>query len=150
MRCLCTLVLALAGCHQPGPPQTYRPPSPVVHVSSWGGFPAPAPTSELPAPPKEVDLLTTVRGLLESQGSRDLALAAFFLGPEPVARARQRLRLPPERISLEKLAGRLPKRELRYAREARKWAGLYGLAWPVERGWRLSSHFGPRFHPVMD
>ncbi|WP_143178047.1 M23 family metallopeptidase [Cystobacter ferrugineus] len=214
MRCLCTLVLALAGC-QPGPPQTYRPPSPVVHVSSWGDFkgrffgapaysveedldaaqaasegiravllalpqkergrlltrwlPAPpAPTSEssapapadaglqpeavrptLPVRPKEVDLLTTVRGLFESQGSRDLALAAFFAGPEPVARARQRLRLPLERITLEKLAGRLPKRELRYAREARKWAGLYGLAWPVERGWRLSSHFGPRFHPVM-
>ena len=37
MRCLCMLVLALAGC-QPGPPQTYRPPSPVVHTSSWGGF----------------------------------------------------------------------------------------------------------------
>jgi murein DD-endopeptidase MepM/ murein hydrolase activator NlpD len=102
-----------------------------------------------PAPPEAVDLLTTVRGLLETQGSRDLALAAFFLGPEPVARARLRLRLPLERISLEKLAGRLPKRELRYAREARKWAGLYGLAWPVERGWRLSSGFGPRFHPLV-
>ena len=107
-----------------------------------------SPGSGESGPPGSVELLTTVRGLFASQGSRDLALATFFVGPEPVARALQRLRLPVERISLEKLAGRLPRRELRYAREARSWAGLYALAWPVERDWRLSSPFGPRLHPL--
>ncbi|MET0403650.1 MAG: M23 family metallopeptidase [Cystobacter sp.] len=100
-------------------------------------------------PPDTVDLLTTMRGLFETQGSRDLALAAFFSGPERMARVRERLRQPPEKLSLEKLAGRLPKRELRYAREARKWSGLLALSWPVERHWRLSSPFGPRMHPLL-
>ena len=108
------------------------------------------PGSHLPwaSPGAPVSLALLPLATQVNQGSRDLALAAFFAGPEPVARARQRLRLPPERISLEKLAGRLPRRELRYAREARNRAGLYALAWPVERDWRLSSPFGPRLHPL--
>ena len=102
--------------------------------------------------PEALDLLATLRGLYATQGSRDLALAAFFLGPEPVERARTRLKLPPERLSLEKLATRLTARErrtLRYVREARTQAILYGLTWPVERTWRLTSRFGSRLHPIL-
>ncbi|WNG54836.1 M23 family metallopeptidase [Archangium gephyra] len=100
-----------------------------------------------------MDLLTTLRGQYAAQGSRDLALAAFFLGPEQVARVRQKLRQrPPEWLTLERLASRLPRREartLRYVREARTRAILYGLAWPVEHHFRVTSGFGPRIHPIL-
>ncbi|MBM7118847.1 M23 family metallopeptidase [Archangium primigenium] len=117
--------------------------------------PAPGPTTlpaATPLSPESVDVLATLRGLYDTQGGRDLALAAFFLGPEPVDRARQRSRLPPERFGLEALANRLTRRErglLRFVREARELSVLYGLAWPVERGWRLTSRFGPRVHPLI-
>ena len=107
---------------------------------------------QAPMPPLDsVDVLTTLRSLHQTQGSRDLALAAFFVGPEAVMRVRQRSRLPPERLDLDQLSNRLPSRErraLRLAREARDLAVLFGLAWPVERDWRLTSRFGPRLHPI--
>jgi murein DD-endopeptidase MepM/ murein hydrolase activator NlpD len=114
-----------------------------------------ASVEQVPAPaalPEEPDLLSTLRELSMVHGSRDLALAAFFLGSEPVARACRRLRLPPEHVDLVKLASKLKRRELhslRYVREARTWATLYGLAWPVDRSWRLASGFGPRIHPIL-
>jgi murein DD-endopeptidase MepM/ murein hydrolase activator NlpD len=115
--------------------------------------PATAPLAVDTAPlPESLDLLGTLRGLYATQGSRDLALAAFFLGPEPVDRARARLKSPPEGPSLEKLATRLTARErraLRYVREARAQAILHGLTWPVERTWRLTSRFGSRLHPIL-
>ncbi|MFL5344888.1 MAG: M23 family metallopeptidase [Hyalangium sp.] len=97
-------------------------------------------------------MVATLRELYMAHGSRDLALAAFFIGSEPVMRACRRLRLPPDRIGLVTLASKLKRREvhaLRYVREARTWATLYGLAWPVDRTWRLTSGFGPRIHPIL-
>lgn len=103
-------------------------------------------------PRREVELLNVMRALHAVHGTRVLTLSAFFLGPEPMARARQRLRLAPERISVSALSRVLRRRErplLRHVNEAERWATLAGLAWPVERTWRISSRFGPRIHPIV-
>ncbi len=124
-------------------------PTTVLAASSDGGLaPAPAPAATRP----EVDLLAVMRGLHAQHGTRVLALSAFFLGPESVARATKRLRLAPERIGVGALSRVLKRREqplLRHVREAERWATLYALAWPVERSWRVASRFGPRIHPVV-
>jgi murein DD-endopeptidase MepM/ murein hydrolase activator NlpD len=99
-----------------------------------------------------VDLLAVMRGLHAQHGTRVLTLAAFFVGPESVARATKRLRLAPERIGVGALSRVLKRRErplLRHVREAERWATLSALAWPVERSWRVTSRFGPRIHPVV-
>jgi murein DD-endopeptidase len=99
-----------------------------------------------------LELLPTLSALFKTHGSADLTLAAFFLGPEAVTRALSRLKPPGERVDLDKLASRLPRGSagaLRYAREARTRALLFGLAWPVERSWRVTSRFGPRIHPIL-
>jgi murein DD-endopeptidase MepM/ murein hydrolase activator NlpD len=104
------------------------------------------------APRREVELLQVMRELHAVHGTRVLTLSAFFLGPEPVARARKRLRLAPERISVSAISRVLRRRErplLRYVSEAERWATLAGLGWPVERTWRISSRFGPRIHPIV-
>ncbi len=119
-------------------------------------LPSPVGTGELtlvPAAPRpEVDLLAVMRELHARHGTRVLALSAFFLGPEPTARARKRLKLAPEHIGVGALSRVLRKRErplLRHVREAERWAMLYALAWPVDRSWRVTSRFGPRIHPVV-
>lgn len=100
---------------------------------------------------EELDLGSVVRELQQAHGSRELALASLFVGPDRVAHARKRLRLPPERISLNVLAQRLLRREqplLQRVREAQRLATLYALTWPVDRAFRVTSGFGPRIHPV--
>ena len=125
----------------------------VLSASVPPSDPGPPVASPAQGPREPLDLLSTLRGLYAAQGSRDLALAAFFLGPEPVARVRQKLpRRPPEWLTLERLASRLTRREarsLRYVNEARTRAILYGLTWPVEHRFRVTSGFGPRIHPLL-
>lgn len=113
-------------------------------------FPAPEATPSLGG--VEVDLLSLVRELHARHDTRVLTLSAFFLGSEPVERARKRLRLAPERIDVGVLSRRLRRREkplLRHVREAERWTTLAALGWPVDRSWRLSSRFGPRIHPIL-
>jgi murein DD-endopeptidase MepM/ murein hydrolase activator NlpD len=104
------------------------------------------------APRQEVELLSVVRELHARHGTRVLTLSAFFLGSEPVERARKRLRLAPERIGVSALLRVLRRKErpvLSHVREAEQWTTLYALGWPVARTWRISSRFGPRIHPVV-
>lgn len=127
----------------------YGPPAPAPDVASpAGAAPAAAPTPSREA----LDLLSVMRDLHARHKTKELALAAFFLGPGAVARARRLLRLAPERIDTGALSLALRRRELRllrYVREARRWATLYGLLWPVERTWRVTSGFGRRVHPIL-
>jgi murein DD-endopeptidase MepM/ murein hydrolase activator NlpD len=105
-----------------------------------------------PLPRREVELLSVLRELHARHGTRVLTLSAFFLGSEPVERARKRLRLAPERIGVSALYRVLRRRErpvLSHVSEAERWTTLYALGWPVERTWRISSRFGPRIHPVV-
>jgi murein DD-endopeptidase MepM/ murein hydrolase activator NlpD len=105
-----------------------------------------------PEPRREVELLTVMRALHAQHGARVLALSAFFVGAAPVERARKRLKLVPERVTVAALSRVLRKRErplLRHVREAERWATLSGLGWPVDRTWRISSRFGPRIHPIL-
>ncbi len=89
----------------------------------------------------------------EALGTDELAVAALFLGPDALSRARRPLRkVAPERITLQRLRPHLKKRMARQhlglAEEAVTRAVLFGLTWPVERTWRITSPFGPRWHPV--
>jgi len=115
--------------------------------------PAGAEFASVPVVPRrEVELLSVVRALHAQHGTRVLTLSALFLGPGPVERARKRLKLTPERITVDRLTRVVRKRErpaLGHVREAERWATLAGLGWPVERTWRISSRFGPRIHPVV-
>ncbi|MDY7227720.1 M23 family metallopeptidase [Hyalangium rubrum] len=128
----------------------FSPAPTFVAVLTPEGGVAPAP--ELASSRREVDLLALVRALHAKHGTRVLTLSAFFLGPEPMERARKRLRQAPERISTAALSRVLRRRErplLRQVREAERWATLYGLGWPVDRSWRVTSRFGPRIHPIL-
>jgi murein DD-endopeptidase len=111
------------------------------------------PSTSVPeGPRRELELLSVMRALHARHGTRVLTLSAFFVGPGPVERARKRLRLAPERITVDRLWRVLRRRErplLSHVREAERWATLAALGWPVERTWRISSGFGPRIHPVV-
>lgn len=103
-------------------------------------------------PRRELELLSVMRALHAQHGTRALTLSAFFLGSGPVERARKRLRVAPERITVDRLWRVLRRRErplLRHVREAERWTTLAALGWPVERSWRISSGFGPRIHPIV-
>lgn len=98
-----------------------------------------------------VDLLEVMERLHRHHGSRELALAAFFVGPQEVSRARAKVKLRRSKHTLNHVRKKLPRaerRELRYVPRAMKWATLYALSWPVDRRWRISSGFGERFHPL--
>ncbi len=103
-------------------------------------------------PRREVELLSVMQALHAQHGHRVLTLSAFFLGAGPVERARKRLKVAPERMTVDRLSRVLRRRErplLGHVREAERWATLAALGWPVERTWRISSRFGPRIHPVV-
>ncbi len=86
-------------------------------------------------------------------GTPELAAAALFLGPDALALARRPLRrVPAEGLTTFRLRphlrGRGERAQLALADEALTRAMLFGLVWPVERTWRITSPFGPRWHPV--
>ncbi len=129
----------------------------------WAFGPAPsvggpwAPTALLELAPWEADTVDVagVLGAYETAlGARELALAAFFVGPEPIARVRARRslrRLAPEKLTLARLRPHLRRSErarLALAEETLSRAALLSLQWPVERTFRVTSKFGPRVHPV--
>jgi murein DD-endopeptidase MepM/ murein hydrolase activator NlpD len=99
-----------------------------------------------------VDLDELLQGLTSLLGSSELAVAALFVGPDALARARKALRRrAPQTLTLAQLRPQLRRKEralLDHAEEALSRAALWGLVWPVERRYRVTSGFGQRVHPL--
>lgn len=128
-----------------GPPPVVRAPVAMAE----GGFV----TEAVPLPlPAEIDLVAVMGALLEAQGSEELAAAAFFVGPEVIARAASRVRRKSGPPPLARVRRYVPRKSSRGAwsrvADTLEHARVSALAWPVEPTWRVSSVFGPRVHPV--
>lgn len=84
-------------------------------------------------------------------GTVDAALAAFFVGDERVASASAALnarKVHPTFGAIKRAVGDPLLPHLPALARVRRDATLFGLGWPVVGEARLSSYYGPRYHPL--
>jgi murein DD-endopeptidase MepM/ murein hydrolase activator NlpD len=85
-------------------------------------------------------------------GTSDAAVVALLCGYEAARYARDRAIAEGGAPGIEQLARQLPpdfEKRARLAAQALTLSTAYGLSWPVGNGYRVSSPFGVRDHPVL-